>query len=149
MCRVGWGKTPTVSILRCSYILPTSRKTCSPPDGGYYMALYTTLMLHSPFIYFCCEDAEIQKDKWAFFHTPWGKTPFGRGKMSMVGILPHPPPSTIIHCLWPNKLTILILSVWLKQIQYKDRFKWKFDGWDGPAVAWVWDRKWKIKLIGL
>ena len=45
-------------------ILPTSRETCSPPDVGYYMALYTTLMLHSLFIYFCCGNAEIQKDKW-------------------------------------------------------------------------------------
>ena len=28
--RVGLGKSPTVGIVSCSYVLPTSRKTCSP-----------------------------------------------------------------------------------------------------------------------
>ena len=53
--RVVWGKTPTVSILSCSYM-------CVGLLPLVMVLLSTTLMYHSLFFYFCSRNAKIQKD---------------------------------------------------------------------------------------
>ena len=57
---------------------------------------FTTTTTTFPIYLFCSRNAK--RHKWAFCLTPWGKTPFGRGKTPMMGVLPHPLPNIIIHC---------------------------------------------------
>ena len=117
MCRVGWGKSPTVSILSCSYILPTSRKTCSLQtlDITWH---FTLPLCYTPHLFiFVVEMQKYKKSRGVLAHT-MEQNAFWQGQNAHSGHFTHPPPNTIIHCPWPNKLTILIFSVKVWRVRW-------------------------------
>ena len=61
MCRVGWGKTPTVSILSCSYILPTPGKHVVHQTLDITWHYYTLPLCYTPYLFIFV--VEMQKYK--------------------------------------------------------------------------------------